>query len=365
MASAATQLIEALNQIVKEKGINADQVFEAIESSLVFACKKNYGQNYNFKVIMGRETGRISCYAQKEITEEVKDDLAQISLQEAKKIKRKCEIGEVIDVVVKPKDFGRIAAQTAKQVIVQKLREAERDIIYSEYAQKEKEMVTGVIQRKEKKNLVVAIGKIEAVMLPGEQVLSEEYLFFSRIKVYVTEVKKTSRGPVVNVSRTHPELVLRLFEQEVPEIYDGIVEIKNISREAGQRSKISVFSNDPNVDPVGACVGPGGSRVNIIVNELQGEKIDIINWDSSPEVFIESALNPSKVTSVSINEETNTAHVIVPKNQLSLAIGKDGQNARLAAKLTGFRIDIKSEEDVGDSEAFQEFQNKVEQECAD
>lgn len=353
-------LIDALNQIVKEKGINIDLVFEAIESSLVFACKKNYGANCNFKVLINRESGQIDCFSQKEIVETVEDNDSQISLKEAQAIKPFYQIGDILDISIKPKDFGRIAAQTAKQIIVQKIREAEREIIFNEYIEKEGEMVTGIVQRKEKKNVIISIGKVDAVMPPTEQIPSEEYLFSNRIKIYVTEVKQTSKGPIVNVSRTHPGLVARLFEQEVPEIYDGIVEIKSISREAGQRTKISVLSHDPNVDPVGACVGPGGSRVNIVVSELRGEKIDIIHWNQEPKYYIESALSPSKVLDVTLDEETKTAFVIVPKYQLSLAIGKDGQNARLAAKLTGYRIDIKSETDQENPQAYEDYYNQNE-----
>ena len=344
MSKAVTPLKEALDQIVAEKGIDIDLVFEAIESSLELACKKNYGANTNFKILMDRETGEMNCFAQLEVVEEVENAETQLQVNDAKAIKVIYEVGDIVDIPVRPKDFGRIAAQTAKQVILQKLREAEREIIYNEYITKEKQMLTGIVQRKERKNVIITLGKIEAVMGPMDQMPNEEYAFSSRVRVYVTEVKQTNKGPVINVSRTKPELVAKLFEQEVPEMYDGIVSIVSISREAGQRTKMAVTSSDPDIDPVGACVGPAGSRVNVIVAELKGEKIDIIKYSEDPSVFIETALSPSKVIEVTINEEEKTARVIVPKHQLSLAIGKDGQNARLAARLTGYKIDIKSEE---------------------
>lgn len=341
----SSELIEALNQIVKEKGIDADVIFEAIETSLVTACKKNYGNNQKFKVIINRDNGKVDCFSQKEVVEEVYDTSLEISIEEAKKISHLYELGDTVDIPVTPRDFGRIAAQTAKQVVVQKFREAERELIYNEYIAKEKEIVTGIVQRKERKNVIIALGKIDAVLTPAEQIPGEQYDFQNRLKLYVTEVKQTSKGPIINVSRTHPELIKRLFEQEVPEIYDGTVEIKGISREAGSRSKISVYSKNDNVDAVGACVGQNGFRVNVIVSELKGEKIDIINWSEDPKEFIEASLSPSKVISVDINEETKSAKVVVPRYQLSLAIGKEGQNVRLAAKLTGWKIDIKSDID--------------------
>ena len=344
---SSTELIEALNQIVKEKGIDADVIFEAIETSLVTACKKNYGNNEKFKVIINREKGTVECYAQKEVVDEVSDLGTEINIKEAKELSHYYEIGDIVDIPIKPKNFGRIAAQTAKQVVVQKFREAERNLLYNEYVNKEKEIVTGIVQRRDRKNVIIALGKIDAVLTPAEQIPGEQYDFQTRLKLYVTEVKQTSKGPIINVSRTHPELIKRLFEQEVPEIFDGTVEIKGISREAGSRSKISVFSKNPDVDAVGSCVGQNGCRVNIIVSELKGEKIDIINWSPNPKEFIESSLSPSKVISVDINEENKSAKVIVPQYQLSLAIGKEGQNVRLAAKLTGWKIDIKSDVDEG------------------
>ncbi len=338
-----SELIEALNQIVREKGIDADVIFEAIETSLITACKKNFGNNQNVKVKIDRETGDVQCFVQKEAVETVEDSLMEISLENAKEINPVYELGDIVDIIVTPKNFGRIAAQTAKQVVVQKFREAEREILYSEYITKEKDIVTGIIQRKEGKNIIIVLGKVDAMLSANEQIAGEEYRPSQRIKVYVVEVKQTSKGPLINVSRTHPELVKRLFEHEVPELFEGIVEIKSISREAGSRSKIAVYSNNPDVDAVGACVGQNGYRVNIIVNELNGEKIDIINWSSDPREYIASALSPSKVLAVITDPATQSAKVIVPNHQLSLAIGKEGQNARLAAKLTGWKINIKSE----------------------
>ena len=339
----SAEFMEALKEIVKEKGIDEEVIYEAIETSLVSACKKNFGSSQNVKVVMDRETGNIEVYAQKDVVEEVEDPQLQISLEEAKKINPIYEVGDVVDFVVTPKNFGRISAQTAKQVVVQKFREAEREILFNQYISKEKEIVIGIVQRYEKKNVIVQLGKIDAVLAPNEQIPGEQYKFMDRIKVYVVEVKQTTKGPQIFVSRTHPELVKRLFEQGVPEVFDGTVEIKSIAREAGSRTKIAVYSKDPNVDAVGACVGQNGYRVNVIVNELCGEKIDIVNWSEDPKEFIAAALSPSKVLAVAINPDEQSARIVVPDHQLSLAIGKEGQNARLSAKLTGWRIDIKSE----------------------
>lgn len=292
---------------------------------------------------MDRETGNIEVYAQKDVVEEVEDPMLQVSLEEAKAINPVYQIGDVVDFVVTPKNFGRISAQTAKQVVVQKFREAEREILFNQYISKEKEVVIGIVQRTEKKNVIVQLGKIDAILAPNEQIPGEQYRFMDRVKVYVVEVKQTTKGPQIFVSRTHPELVKRLFEQEVPEVFDGTVEIKSIAREAGSRTKIAVYSKDPNVDAVGSCVGQNGYRVNVIVNELCGEKIDIVNWSEDPKEFIAAALSPSKVLAVAINPNEQSARIVVPDHQLSLAIGKEGQNARLSAKLTGWRIDIKSE----------------------
>ncbi len=339
----SAEFIEALNQVEKEKGINKDLIFEAIETSLVSACKKNFGTSQNIKVVIDRDTAKVDVFAQKLVVEDVADELLEISLDNAKKISPVYNLGDLVDVVVTPKNFGRISAQTAKQVVVQKFREAERDILFNQYITKEREVMTGIVQRRERKNVMVQLGKIDAILMPNEQIPNEAYDFHDRLKVYVVEVKQTTKGPQVYVSRTHPELVKRLFEQEVPEVYDGIVEIKSISREAGARTKIAVYSKNPNVDAVGACVGQNGYRVNVIVDELNGEKIDIINWSEDPKKFIAASLSPSKVVAVSVNKEEQSAKIIVPDHQLSLAIGKEGQNARLAARLTGWRIDIKSE----------------------
>ncbi len=339
----SAEFMQALKDIVKEKGIDEEVIYEAIETSLVSACKKNFGTSQNIKVIIDRETGNIDVYAQKDVVEEVEDPMLQISEEEARKINPVYTVGDVVDFVVTPKNFGRISAQTAKQVVVQKFREAEREILYNQYVSKEKEIVIGIVQRVDKKNVIVQLGKIDAVLAPNEQIPGEEYKFMDRIKVYVIEVKQTTKGPQIFVSRTHPELVKRLFEQEVPEVFDGTVEIKSIAREAGSRTKIAVYSKDPNVDAVGACVGQNGYRVNVIVNELCGEKIDIVNWSEDPKEFIAAALSPSKVIAVAVNPNEQSARIVVPDHQLSLAIGKEGQNARLSAKLTGWRIDIKSE----------------------
>ena len=339
----SAEFMEALREIVKEKGIDEEVIYEAIETYLVSACKKNFGTSQNVKVVMDRETGNIEVYAQKDVVEEVEDPMLQVSLEEAKAINPVYQIGDVVDFVVTPKNFGRISAQTAKQVVVQKFREAEREILFNQYISKEKEVVIGIVQRTEKKNVIVQLGKIDAILAPNEQIPGEQYRFMDRVKVYVVEVKQTTKGPQIFVSRTHPELVKRLFEQEVPEVFDGTVEIKSIAREAGSRTKIAVYSKDPNVDAVGACVGQNGYRVNVIVNELCGEKIDIVNWSEDPKEFIAAALSPSKVLAVAINPNEQSARIVVPDHQLSLAIGKEGQNARLSAKLTGWRIDIKSE----------------------
>lgn len=355
------EFVNALNQIEKEKGIDKEVIFEAIETSLVSACKKNFGTSQNIKVVINRETGDVACYAQKEVVEQVEDKMLQISLEDARNINPYFIIGDVIDIEVTPKNFGRISAQTAKQVVVQKFREAEREILYNQYITKEKDIMTGIVQRRERKNVIVQLGKIDAILTPNEQIPFEEYNFMDRIKVYVLEVKQSTKGPQIYVSRTHPELVKRLFEQEVPEVYDGTVEIKSIAREAGSRTKIAVYTKDKNVDALGACVGQNGYRVNVIVNELHGEKIDVINWSEDPKEFIAAALSPSKVVAVSINEQDQSAKIVVPDHQLSLAIGKEGQNARLSAKLTGWRIDIKSETQAKETNFLAEEPQQVEE----
>lgn len=337
------EFIQALHQIEKEKGISIDILIEAIENSLLTACKNNFGTCQNIKVLIDREKGDVSVYAEKEVVEEVEDENLQISWEKAKELGSHYTFGDIVNIEITPKNFGRIAAQKAKQVVVQKIREAEREVLFNQYITKEREVVTGIIQRQVKNNVVVNLGKIDAMLMEKEQVPGERYTPNARIKVYVVEVKESTKGPKITVSRTHPELVKRLFENEVPEIHDGIVEIKSISREAGSRSKIAVYSSEPNVDPVGACVGHNGARVSVVVDELNGEKVDIIPWSENPTDYIAAALSPSKVVKVAFNPEEKSAKVIVPDYQLSLAIGKEGQNARLAAKLTGFKIDIKSE----------------------
>lgn len=340
------EFLMAIEQIAKEKGIKKDILIDAIDAALVTAYKKNYGTSQNVKVSIDRETGEVDVFGRKIVVLDVEDELMQISLEEAKNINPIYEEGDIVEIKVTPKNFGRIAAQTAKQVVVQRIREAERSIIYEEFINKEDEIVNGLVQRKEKNNVFIDLGKTEAILGPNEQTLGELYNIGDRLKTYVVEVKKTTKGPQVILSRTHPGLVKRLFELEVPEIKDGIVEIKSIAREAGSRTKIAVFSHDENVDAVGACVGQRGQRVQVIVDELRGEKIDIIEWNSELAVFVASALSPAKVINVKINKEENTANAIVSDSQLSLAIGKEGQNARLAAKLTGCKIDIKSESQV-------------------
>jgi N utilization substance protein A len=340
------ELIDALNQIEKEKDISKDILLEAMENSLVAACKNHYGKADNIKVNINKETGAVSVYAEREIVEEVEDPIMQISVVEAKLKYPKNNLGDLVNVEVTPKNFGRIAAQKAKQVVVQKIREEERKVLFNQYYSKEKDVVTGIVQRYVGNNVSINLGKVDAVLAENEQVKTEHFRPTERIKLYVLEVKDTTKGPRITVSRTHPELVKRLFESEVTEVKDGTVEIKSISREAGSRTKMAVYTHNPDVDPVGACVGLNGARVNAIVNELRGEKIDIINWNENPAILIENALSPAKVISVHVEEHEKSARVIVPDYQLSLAIGKEGQNARLAARLTGFKIDIKSESQV-------------------
>jgi len=337
------EFLTALELVAKEKGIDKEIIFEAIEASLVSACKKHFGTSQNIKVDMNRETGEVKCFTQKTIVETVEDPQMEMSLEMARIANPNYVVGDIVDIEVTPKNFGRISAQTAKQVVVQKFREAEREILFNQYITKEREVVTAIVQRKERRNVIVQMGKIDAVLAANEQIPGEQYNFMDRVKVYVLEVKQTTKGPQIFVSRTHPELVKRLFEQEVPEVHDGTVEIKSIAREAGSRTKIAVYSKNENVDALGACVGQNGYRVNVIVNELGGEKIDVINWSEDPREFIAAALSPSKVLEVKLNEAEQSAKIVVPDHQLSLAIGKEGQNARLSAKLTGWRIDIKSE----------------------
>ncbi|MCM1309219.1 MAG: transcription termination factor NusA [Butyrivibrio sp.] len=338
-----SELIEALDALEKEKKISKDTLIEAIEISLLNACKTHYGKADNFTVKVDPETGDFSVVAAKEVVEEVEDSVTQISIPEAKMINSQYEAGDIVNIDIHSVELGRIAIQNAKNVILQKIREEERRVLYDDYYSKEKDVITGIVQRYAGRNLIINLGRADAILNENEMVKGEHYRPNDRIKVYIVEVKEDKKGPRILVSRTHPELVKRLFEAEVTEVRDGTVEIKNVAREAGSRTKMSVWSNDPNVDPVGACVGVNGSRVNAVVDELNGEKIDIINWSENPANLIENALSPAKVVSVAADDEEKTAQVIVPDYQLSLAIGREGQNARLAAKLTGFKIDIKSE----------------------
>lgn len=340
------EFVGALKELIKEKGISEELLFTTIQDAMVAAYKKNYANAntnaQNVKVNMDRETGEIHVYAQKTVVDEVYDDVTEISLEEAKELSPKNEVDDIINIEVTPKNFGRVAAQLAKQVVTQRIKEAERNIIYDEYKEKEFDIITGIILRKDKGIVFVNLGKLEGIIGPNEQIPNEEYKFNERLKLYIVEVKNGTKGPQIHVSRTHPGLVKRLFELEVPEIFEGVVEIKNISREAGSRSKIAVYSNDEEVDAMGACVGPKGARVQSIVNELKNEKIDIIKWSKDPEEFIANSLSPAKVLSVVVNEENKSCKIVVDDNQLSLAIGKEGQNVRLAAKLTNWKIDIKS-----------------------
>lgn len=338
-----TELLEALTILEKEKDISREILLDAIEESLIKACENHFGKADNIKVTMDRETCDYKLIQEKEVVGDVEDKVEQISLEDAKAIDSKYEVGDIVQIPIESKSFGRIATQNAKNQILQKIREEERSIIYNQYCEKEKDIVTGIVQRYVGRNVSINLGKADAMLTENEQVKGEVFQPTERIKLYVVEVKKTTKGPKILVSRTHPELVKRLFEAEVTEVRDGIVEIKNIAREPGSRTKIAVWSNDPDVDPVGACVGMNSARVNTIVNELRGEKIDIVNWSDNPGILIENALSPAKVISVMADPDDKTASVIVPDKQLSLAIGKEGQNARLAARLTGYKIDIKSE----------------------
>ena len=349
------ELLDALTILEKEKNISKETLLEAIENSLLTACKNHFGKADNVKVVIDPDTCEYHCYQEKTVVETVEDPIEQISLQNAQMINGKYTLGDIVQVEVKSKEFGRIATQNAKNVILQKIREEERKAIYSEYYSMEKDVVTGIVQRYVGKNISINLGKADAILTENEQVKGEVFKPTERIKVYILEVKSTPKGPKIMVSRTHPELVKRLFESEVTEVKDGTVEIMSIAREAGSRTKIAVYSNDPDVDPVGACVGMNGARVNAIVSELRGEKIDIINWNENPAMLIENALSPAKV----IGEE-KSAKVVVPDYQLSLAIGKEGQNARLAARLTGFKIDIKSETQARESGEFMDYENDYE-----
>ena len=345
----SSELVDALVLLEKEKGISREVIMDAIEAALISAYRRNFNQAQNVRIDLNLGAGSMRVFARKEVVDEVFDPRLEISLEDAQKINPNYEVEDVVELEVTPKDFGRIAAQTAKQVVTQRVREAERGIIYSEFIDREEDIMTGIVQRQDSKFIYVSLGKIEAILPTNEQMPNEHYKPHDRIKVFLTKVEKTTKGPQIFVSRTHPGLLKRLFEMEVPEIFDGTVEIKSVAREAGDRSKISVYSGNEEVDPVGSCVGPKGTRVQAIVNELKGEKIDIVNWSSDPTVFVANALSPSKVLEVIVNEEEKATTVIVPDYQLSLAIGKRGQNARLAAKLTGWKIDIKSETEARES----------------
>lgn len=363
-----TELLEALELLEKEKDISKNALLEAIEQSLLQACKNHFGKADNVTVQIDPQTCDFGVFAQKTVVEIVEDPIMEISLKDALEISKKAGIGDIIQVEIHSREFGRIATQNAKNVILQKIREEERKVIYNQYFGKEREVVTGIVQRNLGKNVSINLGKTDAILGENEQVKGEVFHSTERIKVYILEVKDTPKGPRILVSRTHPELVKRLFESEVAEVRDGTVEIKSIAREAGSRTKIAVWSNDPDVDPVGACVGMNGARVNAIVDELRGEKIDIINWNENPAIMIENALSPAKVIAVLADPDEKTALVVVPDYQLSLAIGKEGQNARLAARLTGFKIDIKSEtqaKEAGDSYDYEEDEEYLELEDYD
>lgn len=346
--------ITAVQELGKEKSIDPELLFTAVEEALVAAYKKNYGSNQNVRVDMDREKGEFHVFAQRVIVEGPTEEFGEMSLADARAIDEYYELGDIVEVEVTPRNFGRIAAQNAKQVVVQRIREAERGMVYERFSGREQDIVTGVVQRVEGGNVYIDLGKVEAVLAMKEQIPGESYQYHDRMKTYIVEVKRTSKGPQIMVSRTHPGLLKRLFELEVPEIQDGVVEIKSVSREPGMRSKISVWTADSSVDPVGACVGHKGMRVQAIVNELRGEKIDIVKYNEDPAQYVANALSPAKVVSTEINEEEKICRVVVPDYQLSLAIGKEGQNARLAAKLTNWKIDIKSESQAREEAAADE-----------
>jgi len=337
------EFIEALDQLAREKGIEKDTLLEAIEAALISAYKRNFNSAPNVRVEIGRESGEVHVFARKTVSDAATDTRLEISLDAALDVLPTYQVGDVVEIEVTPRDFGRIAAQTAKQVVTQRIREAERSIVYNKFVDREEDIVTGVVQRQDSRAVYVDLGQTEAVLPQSEQMPTDRFHLGDRIKAYITRVERTTKGPQIVLSRTHPGLLKRLFELEVPEIYEGVVEIKNVAREAGYRSKISVHSKNPDVDPIGACVGSRGMRVQAVVGELNGEKVDIIKWNEIPENFVANSLSPAKVTSVHIIVEDKVARAIVPDYQLSLAIGKEGQNARLAAKLTGWKIDIKSE----------------------
>ncbi len=339
-----TDFIAAIQELGKEKGIDSELLFQAVEEALVTAYKKKFGSAQNVRVDINKDTGEIHVLAQHQVVDNNSSVSAnEISLEEAKALDSRYEVGDIVEVEATPKNFGRIATQNAKQVVVQRIREAERGMVYERFSNRENDIVTGVIQRMENKNVYIDLGKVEAILTPNEQINGEIYQYHDRMKTYIIEVKRTNKGPQIMVSRTHPGLLKRLFELEVPEIHDGVVEIKSVAREPGMRSKISVYTAEENIDPVGACVGHKGMRVQTIVNELRGEKIDIVKYSEDPAQYVANALSPAKVVSTDINDEEKICRVVVPDYQLSLAIGKEGQNARLAARLTGWKIDIRSE----------------------
>ena len=366
------EFIGAMEELEKERGISKAYLLESLEAALVTAYKKNFEQVDNVKVTIDEKTGEIRIFSFRTVVEEYPDPLLEISVEDARKIDKNFNVGDVVNIDIRPKDFGRIAAQTAKQVVVQKIREAERDIVFTEYNDKKGEIVTGLIQKVDDKLVVLDLGKLEGVMLKKEQIETEEYKVNDKIRGYVLSVEKGAKGvPQVLVSRSHPDFVRKLFEFEIPEIYEGLIEIKSVSRDAGSRSKVAVYSKDQNIDPVGSCVGQKGVRIQNIINELKGEKIDVIEWSEDPAVFIAAALLPAQVVAVDVKEEEKFAQVIVPDDQLSLAIGKSGQNARLAARLTNWKIDIKSESqfremlmaqaEAGDAEEVEEVETETEE----
>ncbi|MFN7250799.1 MAG: transcription termination factor NusA [Anaerobacillus sp.] len=341
-----TDFMDALTTLEKEKGIGKEIIIEAIEAALISGYKRNFNQAQNVRVDINRDSGSIRVFARKQVVEEVFDSRLEISEDAAKAINPQYEADDIVEIEVTPKDFGRIAAQTAKQVVTQRVREAERGIIYADFIDREEDIMTGIVQRQDSRFIYVDLGKVEALLPLSEQMPNETYKHNDRIKAYITKVEKTTKGPQILISRTHPGLLKRLFELEVPEIFDGTVELKSVAREAGDRSKIAVHAENPEVDPIGSCVGPKGQRVQTIVNELKGEKIDIVRWSEDPVEYVANALSPAKVVQVKVNEAEKMTQVIVPDYQLSLAIGKRGQNARLAAKLTGWKIDIKSQSEA-------------------
>ncbi|MFZ2256902.1 MAG: transcription termination factor NusA [Clostridiaceae bacterium] len=351
------EIIQALKEISRLKGIDEELLFTALEDALTAAYRKNYTNtaSQDVKSLVNHETGEIKILNMRKVVDEITDETSQLLLADARAIKPDYEIGDVVGEDVTPENFMRVAAQNAKQIVTQRIKEAERSIIYNEFSQKEFDLISGIIQRKDKGNVYIDLGKIEAVLAPSEQIPGETYEFNQRIELYIVEVRQNTKGPLITVSRTHPGLIRRLFEREVPEIYDGIVEIKSTSREPGSRTKMAVYSKDENVDATGACVGNRGARVQNVVSELQNEKIDIIEWDKEPARYIANSLSPAKVSSVTVNTKDNTARVLVDDSQLSLAIGKEGQNVRLAAKLTGWKIDIKSDRDPNAMAGFEEF----------